>query len=224
MKYKWLNGRENKKIILFFNGWGMDEDVVKHLDVEDYDVLMFYDYNNLDTDFDFELLDIYEEKNLIAWSMGVMVGSMSKLDSNCFSQTVAINGTLRPIDEEFGIHPKIYDLTIKGFNEKGRDRFIKSMFDTQTSFPNPLFQGVGKRSLCDQHSELVALKEICVSTPPTNSLPQGAGEHSFYNKVLISDNDKIIPTKSQVAFWEIEPNIKGGHCPLFQFSKWSELL
>ena len=224
MKYKWLNRRENKKIILFFNGWGMDENVVKHLDAEDYDVLMFYDYNNLDTDFNFELLDIYEEKNLIAWSMGVMVGSMSKLDSNCFSQTVAINGTLRPIDEEFGIHPKIYDLTIKGFNEKGRDRFIKSMFDTQTSFPNPLFQGAGKRSLCDQHSELVALREICVSTSPTNSLSQGAGEHSFYNKVLISDSDKIIPTKSQVAFWGIEPNIKGGHCPFFQFSKWSELL
>ena len=59
MKYKWLNRRENKKIILFFNGWGMDENVVKHLDSEDYDVLMFFDYKTLDTDFD--LLNNYSE-------------------------------------------------------------------------------------------------------------------------------------------------------------------
>ena len=75
MRYKWLNKEGNNKLILFFNGWGMDENVVKHLDVEDYDILMFYDYNTLDTDFSWELLNIYHEKNLIAWSMGVMVCS-----------------------------------------------------------------------------------------------------------------------------------------------------
>ena len=247
MKYKWLNRGKNNKIILFFNGWGMDENVVNHLDSEDYDVLMFYDYNSLDTDFDFELLEAYFEKNLIAWSMGVMVAAYlapSLALPLGEGKRTAINGTLKPIDEEYGIHPKIYDLTIKGFNEKGRDRFIKSMFDAQTPPPNPLPQGAGERSLYNQQSELpphpnpltkereikeqlselIALKELCVSTPPPNPLPQGAGERSLYNKVLISDNDKIIPTKSQVAFWGIEPNIKGGHCPFFQFSKWSELL
>ena len=74
MRYKWLNKEGNNKLILFFNGWGMDECVVKHLNCEDYDVLMFYDYNTLDSDFDFNSLNIYTEKNLIAWSMGVMVG------------------------------------------------------------------------------------------------------------------------------------------------------
>ena len=135
MKYKWLNkGVNNSKLILFFNGWGMDENVVKHLDCENYDVLMFYDYNTLDVDFDFNLLNIYHEKNIIAWSMGVMVGSILvptlalTLGEGRF---IAINGTLKPIDAKFGIHPKIYDLTIKGFNEKGRDRFISSMFDIQ---------------------------------------------------------------------------------------------
>jgi hypothetical protein len=63
-----------------------------------------------------------------------------------------------------------------------------------------------------QRNELIALKNY------------HANETFKYNKVLISDNDKIIPTKSQVAFWGIEPNLKGGHCPFFQFKKWSELL
>ncbi len=208
MKYKWLNRGENNKIILFFNGWGMDENVVKHLDCEDYDVLMFYDYNTLETDFDWDSLNIYSEKNLIAWSMGVMVG-------NCLAPSlalplgegrkIAINGTLKPIDENYGIHPKIYDLTIKGFNEKGRKRFIDSMF-------NKTIDINCNREIDEQHSELIALKNY------------QANEAFEYNKVLISDSDKIIPTKSQVAFWGIEPNLKGGHCPFFQFKKWSELL
>ena len=27
-----------------------------------------------------------------------------------------------------------------------------------------------------------------------------------------------------VEFWGIEPNLKSGHCPFFNFTKWSELL
>ena len=206
MKYKWVNKKANNKLIIFFNGWGMDEKVVEHLDSETYDVLMFYDYNSLDTDFDFNLLKWYQEKNLISWSMGVMVAT-------CFASFLeiedgiktAINGTLKPIDAEYGIHPRIYDLTIKGFNEKGREKFISSMFEENTTI-------YCNREIENQRSELIALKKYI----STDSLK--------YNNVLISNNDKIIPTKSQVAYWGIEPNLKGGHCPFFKFEKWSELL
>jgi biotin synthesis protein BioG len=127
MKYKWLNQNNNQKIILFFNGWGMDECVVKHLDPEDYDILMFYDYNSLETDFDFDLLKTYTEIALIAWSMGTMIATLFP-QINSKNRT-AINGTLKSIDTEYGIHPRIYDLTIKGFDEKGREKFIDSMFE-----------------------------------------------------------------------------------------------
>ena len=110
MKYKWLNINQNNKVIVFFNGWGMDESVVHHLDFSDYDVLMFYDYNNLDTNFDFNSLDKYKNKSLIAWSMGVMVAT---LFNQKYTSATAINGTLKPIDNEFGIPQRIYDLTIK---------------------------------------------------------------------------------------------------------------
>ena len=112
MKYKWLNKNNNQKLIVFFNGWGMDENVVKHLDTEDYDVLMFYDYNTLDSDFDFSLINNYRQKNIIAWSMGVMVAACLAplLDFSQGEETcTAINGTLKPIDAEYCIHPKIYD-------------------------------------------------------------------------------------------------------------------
>ena len=125
MKYKWLNLKKNREVIIFFNGWGMDESVMKHLNYGSYDVLMFYDYNTLDTDFDFKSLEKYEKKYLIAWSMGVMTASLFDIN---YDRKIAINGTLKPIDNNYGIPERIYDLTIRGFNEKGRERFIKSMF------------------------------------------------------------------------------------------------
>ena len=203
MKYKWLNINQNNKVIVFFNGWGMDESVVYHLDFSDYDILMFYDYNNLDTNFDFNSLDKYKNKSLITWSMGVMVAT---LFNQKYTSATAINGTLKPIDNEFGIPQRIYDLTIKGFNEKGAQRFIKSMFNENIELPQI------SRDIENQKSELSALKNYT------------ANSNFKYNRIILSDNDKIIPTKNQIAFWRIEPNISSGHCPFMLFKKWEELL
>lgn len=203
MKYKWLNINQNNKVIVFFNGWGMDKSVVHHLDFSDYDVLMFYDYNNLDTNFDFNSLDKYKNKSLIAWSMGVMVAT---LFNQKYTSATAINGTLKPIDNEFGIPQRIYDLTIKGFNEKGAQRFIKSMFNENIELPQI------SRDIENLKSELSALKNYT------------ANSNFKYNRIILSDNDKIIPTKNQIAFWRIEPNISSGHCPFMLFKKWEELL
>lgn len=203
MKYKWLNKQNNKKLIIFFNGLGMDENVVNHLEFEDYDVVMFYDYNNLETDF---ILENYEKKHLVAWSMGVMVGT--NFDFGAISST-AINGTLKPINPKFGINPKIYDLTIACFNS---EKFIQNMFDINPSQHSPSREEVTMRDYNNQKNELIAIKNY------------SANEAFKYTKVLISDNDKIIPTKSQCAYWNREPNLKAGHCPFLLFKKWSELL
>ena len=181
----------------------MDESVVHHLEFSDYDILMFYDYNNLDTNFDFNSLDKYKNKSLIAWSMGVMVAT---LFNQKYTSATAINGTLKPIDNKFGIPQKIYDLTIKGFNEKGAQRFIKSMFNENIELPQI------SRDIENQKSELSALKNYT------------ANSNFKYNRIILSDNDKIIPTKNQIAFWRIEPNISSGHCPFMLFKKWEELL
>lgn len=184
----------------------MDENAVRHLDTEDYDVVMFYDYNDLETDFDFSALDTYREKNLVAWSMGVMIATNFFSNSLCeLSGATAINGTLKPIDTKFGINPKIYDLTIRGFNS---EKFILNMLDkvelADDIKPNREFE--------NQKNELIALKNY------------SAKEGFEYNKVLISDNDKIIPTKSQYAYWNTEANLKSGHYPFHLFRKWSEIL
>ena len=215
MEYKWLNKQNNNKLIIFFNGWGMDEHAVKHLEAEDYDIVMFYDYNNLDTDF---CLDKeYSETNVVAWSMGVMIASIclsphpNPILKKEKGNIVVINGTLKPIDVKYGINPKIYDLTIKGFNEESKDKFIDNMFDKRTPSPT-LHLEEGVRTIDNLKSELVALKNYKADL---NFKP---------DKILISANDKIIPAKNQCAFWNIEPTLDGGHYPFFNFKKWSEIL
>ena len=153
-------------------------------------------------DFNFDYLKRYADRYLVSWSMGVMVATNFDIG---YKSTTAINGTLKSIDENFGIHPKIYDLTIKGFNEKGRERFIKTIF-------NEGFSPKVQRQLEEQKNELSAIKEY------------KSNESFVYNKVFISDSDKIIPTKNQIAYWNIEANLVGNHCPFDLFSKWSELL
>ncbi len=204
MKYKWLNKKQNKNVIIFFNGWGMDENVVCHLEYHNYDVVMFYDYNTLETDFNFEPLIEYKNRYLIAWSMGVMVATLfNKIEYN---SATAINGTLKPINNEFGIPQRIYDLTIKGFNEKGAQRFIESMFNQEIELPKI------NRDIENQKKELLALKNY------------NANANFKYNRIILSDNDKIIPTKNQIAFWNIQPNISAGHCSFMIFKSWEELL
>ena len=204
MKYKWLVKKNNKSLIIFFNGWGMDESVVHHLESGSYDVLMFYDYNTLELDFDFAILSEYDFKYLVAWSMGVMVATL--FNTIKYNSATAVNGTLKPIDDDFGIPKRIYDLTIRGFNEKGAEKFIKSMFDKDVELDKI------DRDIENQKSELSALK---------NYVANGNFE---YTRVILSDNDKIIPTKNQVAFWDIKPNLSSGHCPFFLYKRWEELL
>ena len=203
MKYKWLNRQTNKKLIIFFNGWGMDETIVSHLEFENYDVLMFYDYNCLESDFDFSEIKKYDTVSLAAWSMGVMVATLFDID---YSSKTAINGTLEPISDKYGIPKRIYDLTLKGFSPKGAERFIKSMFKEKVELPKI------NRDFEEQKSELFALKEYKANT------------EFKYDRVIISTDDKIIPTKNQTAYWNIEPNINSGHAPFYLFKKWSELL
>ena len=201
MKYKWLNKQNSEELIIFFNGWGMDESVVNYLNPENYDIIMLYDYNNLE--FDWSIISNYSKKHIVAWSMGVMCATLFNLD---VVSATAINGTLKPIDNEFGIPNRIYDLTVRGFNLKGRERFINSMFDKPEDLP------IVNREFEEQKSELSALKNY------------QANMDFKYNRVIISDLDKIIPTKNQEAFWGISSNLHSGHCPFKLFKSWSELL
>ncbi len=203
MRYKWLNKDNNRELIIFFNGWGMDESIVKHLNPECYDLLMFFDYNNLNLDLELQELNIYKKKFLVAWSMGVMVAT--KFDIK-YDKKTAINGTLLPINNRFGIPERIYNLTLNKFSPLGAKKFISSMFKEECILPNI------NREFENLKTELEALSHY------------QANQDFKYDRIILSSDDKIIPTKNQIAFWAIKPNIDSGHAPFYHFKLWSELL
>lgn len=80
------------------------------------DLLLFYDYRDISGE-DAPEVEGYESVRVVAWSMGVWAASVLLSRWNIpVSCRVAINGTERPVDEHYGIHPKIYLLTERGMN------------------------------------------------------------------------------------------------------------
>lgn len=204
MKYTWLNKTDTDKIIIFFNGWGMDSKVVSHLDCQDYNVITFYDYNDLEG-FDKKEFERYSQKHLISWSMGVMTATL--FDFGKLNSAVAICGTPKAIDDKYGIPERIYNLTIRGFSEDSSKKFMERMFlnpPERDFFPDRTFE-----------NKLSELKKL---------LTYKANPDFCYTKAIVADSDKIFPTKNQTNYWKNPTVIHCGHCPFMLYSNWTELL
>ena len=53
------------------------------------------------------------------------------------------------------------------------------------------------------------------------------GKYVSFDKIIVSTDDKIIPTKNQLNYWKnpaIIEMVEEGHCPFFRYKKWSEIL
>ena len=213
MQYFWLNKKEeNKKLIVFFNGWGMNETPVKHLACEDFDVLVLFDYRNIDfnlAQFNFEK---YSKKYLVCWSMGVYVSNLFKKELSSFDKKIAINGTTSIIDDNFGIPQKIYKITVKLLNEESCDKFIKNMFNDGKLNPNITIT----KTLEELKEELIFIQNIKLN------------KKLAFDKALISLDDRIVPTENQLNYWKNTKTqtetINSTHCPFEIYTTWNDLL
>jgi pimeloyl-[acyl-carrier protein] methyl ester esterase len=218
VKSKWLHKRNSNKLIIFCNGWGMDERPLAGLDSQEWNVLMFYDYVDLVPDQDLEeLLSSYEETALIAWSMGVWVGQQV---FNPYRQqlqmTLAVNGTLCPIDDQFGIPKDLFQATLEHFNEKQRLKFYHRMCRDRTIYRDFL-RDQPARSVENQKKELSALLKSA------GCQQQGS---SFYQTALVADHDFIMPTANQLNFWpgKTVKRVDGYHFLFYSYRSWDEIV
>ena len=211
MQHFWLNKKNNKKLIVIFNGWGMNESPFKHLNCGDYDVLILSDYRKFDINLDDFGFEKYSLKCLIAWSMGVYTSGNYCEILNKFDKKIAINGTAPIVDDNFGIPNKIYDITIEYLNEAGLDKFIKNMFTVNNLNPEITIT----RNVEELKEELIKIKELKIK-----------GSIKF-DKVIISMYDRIIPPKNQLAFWENKAQIikiPSTHCPFKEYKTFEEII
>ncbi len=216
MQYHWLNQKDgNKKLLLFFCGWSFDYKPFERLECNDYDVLMLYDYNDLSIPI--EILG-YEEYFLITWSMGVFVAYLLKEKLPEFKEKIAINGTPFPVDNEKGIPIKTFDLTLKYVDTGLQGKFQRNLFKTEEEFQKYLQNPVA-REISNQASELVSLKKLIDKTD--------VDYKKYYNRAIISNTDKIIPTRNQHNCWDnVCPVVvlNSGHFPFYDFESWNDIL
>ncbi len=212
MKFKWLNQQNNDSLIVFCNGWGMDETAINHLDYKYFDILLIYDYSDLKIPEELiKNINSYSDKYLITWSMGVWAAAKT-LNNIIFNKKIAINGTLKPINNEFGIAEQVFKGTLDNLSEATRDKFFRRMFLSQADYAKFVMP---KRDLENQKQELAILLKIATESKDIDF---------NYDTVLVSIKDRIMPTKNQINFWENYISIEGGHYPFYNFSNWSEII
>ena len=220
MKSFWLNKQNNKNLIVFFTGWSFDYNPFEHLTCENYDVLFVYDYNDLTVPQDLKELSNYENKNLITWSMGVFAAYQLKELFKDFNSKLAINGTTTPVDDNFGIPVKMFELTLKHAQKGLEGKFYQNVFLTENEFEKYKTQPV-KRSIENRVSELENLYNFIRSKIDM-------GYEKFYDLAIVSDFDKIIPPKNQTASHSKNNipiiTLPYGHNPYYNFNTWSEIL
>ncbi len=205
-------------LVVFFNGWGMDDRPFRPLDAEEYDVCMFFDYRTMEIDLNLEaVFTAYKEVILVSWSMGVWVGQkIFGRKKKLFTRTIAINGTLCPVDDNRGIPAKIYDDTLAEFGEKARKKFYRRMCREKTNL-RKFLNNQPERSLAGQREELEILRKR------SDCVPVGL---SVYDEIIIAENDWIVPTRNQLYFWKnmAVVTLPGFHFLFYEWQSWDQLV
>ncbi|MBN1595812.1 DUF452 family protein [candidate division FCPU426 bacterium] len=220
MKGQWLMRQNNQRLLLFFNGWGMDAEPFYFLSGA-ADVFMLYDYRTLLLPFDpGPFFSPYRDICILAWSLGVWVSQWCKTALAVHpAWSVAINGTLQPIHPRHGIAPDIFNATLSHFSAQTLDRFYANMFHDRKDALRFLSQPPA-RDLPGQQDELRTLQRLIEG----ESLSPGAWD---FDLAVIGQHDVIMPAKHQLRFWKKQAACRimaCGHYPFYQWRTWEDLL
>lgn len=180
---------ENRRLLLIFAGWGTDATFYSYIqDIlpKGWNLCVASDYD--DFEFPHEILKGYYAVYLVAWSLGVVVSELT-LNPEDITRAIAINGTLRPADDNFGIPEAIYNSTAANLTEASLKKFRRRMFSSAEEFFKMLPLLPDSPDIEKLRSQLFSLQD----KKPEVSLP--------WTRVYIGENDLIFPSASQVSFW-----------------------
>lgn len=192
--------------ILFYNGWGMDENTIAHL----HDGRAVTHINNHPQPFPL----LQEPHILIAWSMGVWAAHSLLANRENIALAIAINGTPWGIHETYGISPRLFRATAARYNEQNREPLYHKIFGQANSPYRP------RRPAQAQKQELEMLIECCSAKLPNSAY--------HWDYALISQNDAIFSSDAQMRYWEKTDTaimlLNAPHYPLGRWQSWSAFL
>ena len=193
------------KLILFFNGWGVPKEIFKFLAWDDFEVRII----DLEEEVDLQVLEKYEEIDVIAWSFGVYNASkqLGGLKNISLNKVVAINGSTKAIHRRYGISPMIFDRTLKNLDI---DRYLEFMKNT----------GLGTLEVKDE-DVVKKYREILAEFGENyREIP------SIFKYSLISTKDRIFPSRSLMNYYKGTKYklMEEEHYPFDRWNSWGEIL
>ena len=177
------------------------------------DVLYVYDYTTPDFPaFDFSK---YKSVKLLSFSYGVYAGAIAKLpDDLKLDARVAINGTLIPVDDKYGVPVKQFELTEK-MDSQSVVKFRQRLFGGEKAQEHfDIFEShLPQRSAQSCTDELLGMKKY---------VPQIPAAQKTFDKVYVAKYDRCVPTRNQRNFWQktgLEETIEleSGHFPFYNY-------
>jgi malonyl-ACP O-methyltransferase BioC len=196
MKQELITNTNSSRLLLIFAGWSTDSTFYMHIKREGWDVMVCSDYS--DFKFDKNLIKGYTTVYLYAWSLGVAVASMVLSDSDV-TASFAINGTLMPVSDSYGIAPAIYNGTVDGLNERNLYKFRRRMFLSSADFAQITDSLPAVDDIEHLKSQLRFIRDN-VDYSKCNSLK--------WQTAFIGKNDAIFPSSTQLASWHNLTDIK----------------
>ncbi len=212
MQARLLKGKTGEELLIFFAGWGFDErPFLSFAARSPFDVMVIFDYRELDLP---PWPEDYRRYQVLGWSLGGLVAL--KFERYLPGPLFLLATTGHFCHETLGIPPKIYGLTLSGlrrFGQKSLAKFYAKMFQEEEDLVKFL-KNPPSRAL-----EEVIL-ELEFASTYTAERPSGPV------KVIITTQDRIIPPKAQLNFWQGQKvkELPWGHFPFYRFKDFSALL
>lgn len=210
MKTKLIDNNSNE-LIIFLSGWGCDDIQFKNME-SSKDVLICWDYTDLDFKFDFTG---YEKYYLIAYSAGVFISGLIEAKLPKTEIKIAINGNPLLTDDYFGIPQNIRqifkDLNINNYMDFRKKYLVKT--DKELEYFN---QNASQRSFESCKKEIEKLEEYALNN---KKIPN-------FDYAILSDCDKIFnPSHQREYFKEKYKSLKNtAHNVFCYFRNFDDIL
>ena len=217
MRLFWQYKENREKLLVFCNGWGMDHQPLLPLAAHDYDVLLLSDFQKTgELEELFALIAGYPCRVLVGWSMGVWNGqNLFAGQSRLFSRAIAINGTLCPVDDRWGIPVDLFTATLDNWTEATRLKFYRRLAGGSDVYRQVAVH-CPERSVEDQRQELVFYLRECDCRGRADAI---------YTTAVVASHDRFVPTANQLAFWgDGAGRVDGGHFPFYRWPSWDAML
>lgn len=200
MKQVFLKNTDSDRLILFFGGWGSSPELFSEHGIENgYDCLLCCDYRDLS--FDRSLLDGYGSVRVIAWSMGVWAADRICRNTNGvnWEEATAFGGTLRPVDDDYGIPRAVFEGTLGNMSLSVLYKFRRRMCGGDLEY---FERHLPARDIADLKEELECLGRLVTATEYDSHKNTSSG--FAWTRAIAGERDLIFPFAGQIAAWRLE--------------------